>query len=113
MEATGTATNASSRPSTSRGQKPALAAWLLLASVILSLVGVNLQMNQINWGIPYPYYAYVWTTVQFGLTPVANILSLMLGDRRKLWVKLNYVVIVTGLLLRFAYWFVDSVLKLG
>jgi hypothetical protein len=91
----------------------ALAAGLLIASVVLSLVGLALQTNQFNWSVPYPYSSLVWSVVYLALVPVANIASLLLGDRRKFWVKLNYAVIMVGALLRALYWFADSVLRVG
>ena len=70
-------------------------------------------MNGLYWGLGERYFLPVWAAVQFAATPVGNVVSLVLADRRKAWVKLNYVILVLWLLLSGLIWFVSRVLVIS
>jgi hypothetical protein len=69
-------------------------------------------MNGFGWGLAYPYSSYVWDGFHFALIPASNVASLMLADGRQRWVKLNYVVIVLGLLTRALSWLLNSAIRM-
>jgi hypothetical protein len=87
-----------------------IAACLLGASILVPPIGVISSMNGLYWGLGERYFLPVWVALQFAVTPVGNVVSLILADRRRAWVKLNYFILVLWLLLTALIWFVSRVL---
>lgn len=86
-------------------RRETIAAGLLVASLVvpLALFAVPLLGAQSAEGgqiLPYAGSPWLWVTsaMLFAITPVGNVVSLVLADRRKLWPKLNYVVLALWLL---------------
>ena len=102
---------ASSSP-VAAARAPRAAAWLLGASVVLPLVGLNLAMNGFDWGLGYPASSYAWSAIHLALIPGCNVASLLLADRSRRWVKLNYVVVLLGAMLRILEWLVSSSVRM-
>ena len=82
-----------------------IAAGLLIASLVLplALFAVPLLVAENPQGgllIRYAGSPWSWlaSAAQFAVTPVGNVVSLLLADRRQLWPKLNYVVLALWLL---------------
>lgn len=62
----------------------------LLRSVAVPVVGTVSAMNGWHRGLGERYRAQLWSVLQVCAAPIGNMLSLLLGDRRKPWVKLDY-----------------------
>ena len=69
------------------------AACLLLLSVLIQFGGPVVSMNLDE------RFIHIWFPFACWAPPIASIASLILGDRRKLWVKLNYLVLGCWVLL--------------
>jgi hypothetical protein len=80
-------------------RRHAIAASLLAASFIVPLINLLFPMMKVPLsGFGESYWLWVLAALQFAVTPVGNVVSLVLADRRKLWVKLNYLVLAVWLL---------------
>jgi len=93
-----------SHPAAGRARHPTLAAALLLASLVVPPITTLCSMNGWSGGLSEQAWLPTVAALQFLLTPVGNVASLLLGDRRKLWIKLNYVVLAGSALLTLALW---------
>jgi hypothetical protein len=91
-------------------RRQTVAACLLVASILLPLALLCVPLLDPSHLADSPIvrfsqstWLWVLSGVQFAITPVGNVASLILGDRRKLWMKLHYVVLAVWLLVVFAF----------
>jgi hypothetical protein len=93
-----------SRPRAARRPRQVVAAGLLAASAVVPVAGTMSALNGWYWGLGELDFPLVWFVLQLAVTPIGNLVSLLLADRRQLWVKLNYVVLGLWLLVAALLW---------
>jgi hypothetical protein len=100
-----------SLPAPPRAGRRAVAAAALL---LLSLYSLYRCLGSMLLGMDDSLVARIFGHFAYYLTPIANITSLVLGNRRRAWVKLNYLVIavwflIIGLNVYVLFFFVSDV----
>jgi hypothetical protein len=98
------ASAAGARPRVVWRPRDVAAACLLGASAIVPVAGTVSALNGWYWGLGELDFPVVWFALQLAVTPMGNLLSLVLADRRKPWVKLNYLVLGLWLLAAALLW---------